>query len=79
MIAFVGLIVPHALRAAIGADHRCVFAGSAAAGAALLLAADLIARTAVLPAELPLGVLTSLLGGPFFLYLMARRRRGLAP
>lgn len=74
VIAFVGLIVPHILRSLIGADNRYVFAGSALAGAALMLAADLAARNLVTPAELPIGILTSLLGGPFFLWLMLSRR-----
>ena len=73
VIAFVGLIVPHCLRLVLGADNRYVFIGSALAGAVLLLSADLLARTVVAPAELPIGVLTSLIGGPFFLWLMQRR------
>ncbi|MEQ8662279.1 MAG: iron ABC transporter permease, partial [Gammaproteobacteria bacterium] len=75
VIGFVGLIVPHLLRLVVGADNRYVLAGAAAAGGALVLLADLLARTVVLPAELPIGILTSLLGGPFFLWLMQRQRR----
>ena len=78
VIGFVGLIVPHLLRLAVGADNRYVLIGAAAAGGALLLVADLLARTVVLPAELPIGILTSLLGGPFFLWLMQRQRRARA-
>ncbi|MEQ8233184.1 MAG: iron ABC transporter permease [Gammaproteobacteria bacterium] len=74
VIGFIGLIVPHLLRLAIGADNRYVLAGAAALGGALLLVADLLARTLVVPAELPIGILTSLLGGPFFLWLMQRQR-----
>jgi iron complex transport system permease protein len=67
IIGFVGLIVPHLLRVAIGPDHRYVFPGAALLGATILLGADLVARTLVAPAELPLGVVTATLGAPFFL------------
>jgi iron complex transport system permease protein len=77
LIAFVGLCAPHIVRLFVGADHRAVLPGSALLGALLILCADLIARTAVAPAELPIGVLTSLLGGPFFVWLLARYRREL--
>jgi iron complex transport system permease protein len=77
LIGFVGLCAPHIIRLCVGADHRAVLPGSALLGALLLLLADLIARTAVAPAELPIGVLTSLLGGPFFVWLLARHRREL--
>lgn len=75
VIGFVGLVVPHLLRLAVGADHRLLLPASALLGAAGLLAADTVARTIVSPAELPIGILTTLLGGPFFLYLLLRRRR----
>lgn len=75
VIGFIGLIVPHLLRLVIGADNRYVLGGAAMLGGALLLFADLLARTLVVPAELPIGILTSLLGGPFFLWLMQRQRR----
>jgi iron complex transport system permease protein len=77
LIGFVGLAAPHIIRLFVGADHRAVLPGSALLGAALILFADLIARTAVAPAELPIGVLTSLLGGPFFVWLLGRYRREL--
>ncbi|MGB0210699.1 FecCD family ABC transporter permease [Algiphilus sp.] len=77
IIAFVGLVVPHLLRLAIGPDHRVVLPGSILLGATLMLVADLLARTVVVPAELPVGILTSCVGGPFFLWLLMRRR-GLA-
>ncbi len=77
VIGFVGLVVPHLLRLALGADHRLLLPASALLGAAGLLAADTVARTVVSPAELPIGILTTLLGGPFFLYLLMRRRRTL--
>ncbi|HMF55655.1 MAG TPA: iron ABC transporter permease [Pyrinomonadaceae bacterium] len=75
LITFVGLVVPHLLRLMIGPDHRKLLSGSALLGASLLLAADLIARTVVAPAELPIGVLTALTGAPFFLWLLLRDRK----
>lgn len=76
IIAFVGLVVPHILRLVIGPDHRYLLPGAALLGGAMLLAADLASRLVVAPAELPIGILTSLLGGPFFLWLLIRRRSG---
>lgn len=73
IIGFVGLVVPHLVRLTIGPDHRALMPASILLGAALLLVADLAARTLVLPAELPLSILTSLVGGPFFLWLLVRR------
>lgn len=73
VIGFVGLVVPHLVRLAVGPDHRIVLPASMLLGGALLLAADTAARTVVLPAELPIGILTSCLGGPFFLWLLMRR------
>jgi len=75
VIGFVGLIVPHLIRQVAGPDHRVLLPASALGGAALLLLADLIARTVVAPAELPLGALTALAGGPVLLVLMLRTRR----
>ncbi|MET7984098.1 MULTISPECIES: iron ABC transporter permease [unclassified Streptomyces] len=75
VIGFIGLVVPHLLRMAAGPGHRFLIPGSALGGAAVLLAADLAARTVAQPAELPLGVLTALLGSPFFLWLLRRTRR----
>ncbi|MDD5198959.1 MAG: iron ABC transporter permease [Terrimicrobiaceae bacterium] len=72
VIGFVGLIVPHAIRLAAGPDHRFLLPASALLGAALLVAADLFARCIVAPAELPIGILTALLGAPFFLWLLLR-------
>jgi iron complex transport system permease protein len=74
IIGFIGLVVPHLLRLLLGPDHRSLLPGSALLGAALLLAADLIARTLVAPAELPIGVVTALIGAPFFLWLLLRDR-----
>ena len=74
VIGFVGLVVPH-LRMAAGPGHRFLVPGSALGGAVVLLGADLAARTVAAPAELPLGVLTALLGSPFFFWLLRRTRR----
>lgn len=74
-IAFVGLIVPHMVRLLIGPDHRYLIPASALAGAMLLIVADTFARVVVAPAELPAGILTALLGTPFFLSLLAQKRR----
>lgn len=73
IIGFVGLVVPHLIRLLQGGDHRLLFPMSALLGAALLPAADLIARLIVLPAELPIGIVMSCAGGPFFLWLLVRR------
>lgn len=73
VIGFIGLVVPHLIRMWLGADHRAVLPGSVLAGALLLLVADTIARTLVAPAEMPVGLLTSLLGAPWFLWLIFRR------
>lgn len=75
IISFVGLVVPHLLRMVAGPGHRFLVPGSALLGALVLLAADLTARTVAAPAELPLGVLTALLGSPFFFWLLRRTRR----
>ncbi len=78
LVAFVGLIVPHAVRGVLGARHRPLVFASFLAGAAVLILADLGARTALAPAELPVGVITGAVGGPFFLFLLARSRRVVA-
>lgn len=74
IVGFVGLIVPHLVRRLTGPLHQWVLPGAAIYGAGLLLLADLAARTLAAPAELPLGVLTALVGAPFFLYLLMRER-----
>ncbi len=74
-IGFVGIVVPHLLRMVVGPDHRILLPASALGGAALLLWADVVARTLAPPAELPIGVLTALLGAPFFLWLLRRAAR----
>ncbi|WP_443045622.1 FecCD family ABC transporter permease [Streptomyces sp. NBC_00259] len=72
-IGFVGLIMPHVVRLFVGADHRRALPAAALLGAAFLIAADLAARTLMSPEEIPVGILTALVGGPFFLWLMRRR------
>lgn len=79
VVSFVGLMVPHLVRLGWGADHRLLTPASALAGAAFLMLADLVARTAVRPAELQLGVVTAFVGVPFFLYLLRKRRREVLP
>ncbi|MCH8531234.1 MAG: iron ABC transporter permease [Saccharospirillum sp.] len=74
MIGFIGLVIPHLIRLAIGPDHRALIPLSGLAGAALLVWADVFARLVVAPAELPIGIITSLIGGPFFLYLLMKQQ-----
>lgn len=74
VIAFVGLVVPHALRLVIGPDHRSLLPAGALGGALMVCIADLLARTVVAPTELPIGVLTTLAGGPLFFWLLHRAR-----
>ncbi|MCG2587990.1 FecCD family ABC transporter permease [Rhodohalobacter sulfatireducens] len=74
MIGFIGLVVPHILRLWIGPDHRFLIPGSAILGGLLLLSSDLLARTIVSPAELPIGVITASIGAPFFLWLLLRNK-----
>jgi iron complex transport system permease protein len=69
-IGFIGLIVPHALRLAVGADHRVLIPCSFLTGAAFLIVCDTVARTILSPVEIPVGVITAMLGGPFFLWLL---------
>lgn len=73
-IGFVGLVVPHLIRLSLGADHRFLIPASAVLGGVLLVLADIAARTIVSPAELPIGILTALIGGPFFIYLLLQQR-----
>lgn len=76
-IGFIGLVAPHCVRLAAGADQRIVMPGAALFGALLAVAADLAARTLAAPAEIPLGILTALIGAPFFLALLWKRRGAL--
>jgi iron complex transport system permease protein len=73
-VAFVGLVVPHIVRLVVGSDHRLVLPASALFGATFLIGCDLIARTMFAPIELPVGIVTAIIGGPFFLWLLVRRR-----
>ncbi|MFN3954114.1 MAG: FecCD family ABC transporter permease [Pararhodobacter sp.] len=73
-IGFIGIVVPHLLRLVIGPDHRFLLPAAALLGAALLLMADMIARVIIAPAELPIGIVTAVLGGPVFLWILLRRR-----
>jgi iron complex transport system permease protein len=75
MIGFVGLLVPHVLRLLLGADHRVLLPASVLGGAIFLVWADTLARTVVSPTELPVGVVTAMCGGPFFLYLLRKEGR----
>ena len=74
IIGFVGLVVPHLVRLLFGVSHRILIPGSALLGACLMISADLISRIVIIPSELPVGLVTSALGAPFFLWLIARAR-----
>ena len=76
-IGFIGLITPHALRMVVGADHRLLVPASFCVGAAFLVVCDTAARTIMAPAEIPVGVITAMLGGPFFIWLLRSRRASL--
>ncbi|MFW5988408.1 MAG: FecCD family ABC transporter permease, partial [bacterium] len=75
LISFVGLVIPHILRILVGNDHRVLLPLSTLGGALFLLIADTLARTVIAPVEIPIGVITSAIGGPFFIYLLIKRRR----
>lgn len=75
IIGFVGLVTPHIVRKMIGPEHRQVFVASGLLGASLLVIADLVCRTIVSPVEIPIGIATALIGGPFFLYLLLKERK----
>ena len=72
LIGFVGLVVPHAVRLVLGPEHRLLIPASAAVGAAFVVIADLLARTIISSGELPVGIITALIGAPFFIYLLRR-------
>jgi iron complex transport system permease protein len=74
MIGFVGMVIPHAVRMVIGSDHRLLLPASALVGGMFLVLSDTVARTAFAPAEIPVGIVTALAGGPFFLYLLIWRK-----
>jgi iron complex transport system permease protein len=75
LIGFVGLMTPHILRLLVGSDHRRLLPASILGGATFMVLADLAARTAIRPEEIPVGAVTAILGGPFFLYLLRHQRR----
>ena len=75
LVGFVGLVVPHAVRLSLGPDHRFLLPASALAGAAFLIIADLLARTLLAPVEIPVGVITAIIGAPVFIYLLRHSRR----
>lgn len=77
-IGFIGIVVPHLLRLASGPDHHSLLPNAALLGATLLLAADMIARVIIAPAELPIGIVTAVLGAPVFLWILLRRQGGLS-
>jgi len=76
VIGFVGLIIPHMVRLIVGADHRILVPAATLTGAIFLILADTLARTIIAPTELPVGIITALCGGPFFLYLLRRSKTG---
>ncbi|WP_102108374.1 FecCD family ABC transporter permease [Oceaniglobus roseus] len=78
-IGFIGIVVPHLLRLASGPDHRTLLPNAALLGATLLILADVIARVAIAPAELPIGIVTAILGAPVFLWILLKRRGLVAP
>jgi iron complex transport system permease protein len=73
-IGFIGIVVPHLLRLVQGPDHKPLMVNAALLGAVTLLLADGIARTIIAPAELPIGIITAVMGGPFFLWILLRNR-----
>lgn len=74
LIGFVGLIIPHTVRIVTGPDHRLLIPCSALAGGTFLILTDALARTIIAPAEIPIGVVTAIMGGPFFLFLLVRKK-----
>ncbi len=74
MIGFVGMVIPHAVRLVLGADHRLLMPASALVGGMYLMTADTVARTLLAPSEIPVGIVTALAGGPFFIYLLVWRK-----
>ena len=77
IIGFIGLVAPHLVRLALGPDHRTLIPGCFLLGGSLLILADDLSRTLIIPQELPVGLVTSFLGGPFFIYLLIRKRGNL--
>jgi iron complex transport system permease protein len=77
IIGFVGLIIPHVIRILVGPDHRVLLPASILGGALFMIWTDTVARTIISPAELPVGIITSLLGAPFFIYLLMSRKKSM--
>jgi iron complex transport system permease protein len=77
LIGFVGMVIPHAMRLLVGADHRLLLPAAALAGGMFLTLADALARTLLAPGEIPVGVVTALVGGPVFIYLLMAKKGGL--
>jgi len=75
LVGFVGLVMPHAVRLSLGPDHRLLLPASALAGGAFVVIADLLARILLAPIEIPVGIITAVIGAPFFIYLLRRTRR----
>jgi iron complex transport system permease protein len=75
IIGFVGLVIPHACRMALGGDHRLIMPASIVLGAMLMLFADLLARTVISPLELPVGAITAMIGTPVFAYMLMKKGR----
>ena len=75
IIGFVGLIIPHMVRIVLGPDHRILLPASALSGAVFIIFTDTIARTIISPIEIPVGIITSLFGGPFFIYLLRSSKK----
>jgi len=75
LVGFIGLVVPHAVRLMLGPDHRLLLPAAALSGAAFLVLADLFARTVLAPSEIPIGIITAIIGAPFFIYLLRHTRR----
>ena len=75
LVGFIGLVVPHAVRLVLGPDHRLLLPAAALSGAAFLVLADLFARTVLAPSEIPIGIITAIIGAPFFIYLLRHTRR----
>lgn len=75
LVGFIGLVVPHAVRLVLGPDHRLLLPAAALSGGAFIVLADLFARTVLAPSEIPIGIITAIIGAPFFIYLLRRTRR----
>jgi len=76
-IGFIGLIIPHIIRLIVGADHRKLLIAAPVFGGTFLIWCDTFARTVISPAELPVGIITAMLGGPFFIWLLVKQKRSI--